>query len=172
MGSRRKRMISTPSGNCSAAPAKNYKLTTMDKAEPTHLSALRAPFLTGRTGCRPYNDRKSFPSGKVPEGRIGLWRLLFLSVLLLLLSPPASAAGSKIYVIDVHGTVWQGQANFVKQKLDEAAAQGRVRRHPGRRHLRRLRLRPRWTSKTPSSATTRTTPRSPTSTTAPSRRAR
>ncbi len=61
----------------------------------------------------------------MPEGRIGLWRLLFLSVLLLLLlSPPASAAGSKIYVIDVHGTVWQGQANFVKQKLDEAAAQG------------------------------------------------
>ncbi len=36
----------------------------------------------------------------------------------------AASAQTKIYVIDVHGTVWQGQANFVKQKLDEAAAQG------------------------------------------------
>jgi membrane-bound serine protease (ClpP class) len=36
----------------------------------------------------------------------------------------ARAAGPVVYVIDVHGTVWPGQAQFVIGKLDEAAKDG------------------------------------------------
>jgi membrane-bound serine protease (ClpP class) len=35
-----------------------------------------------------------------------------------------NAADAKVYVIDVHGTVWPGQASFVKEKLDDAAKDG------------------------------------------------
>lgn len=50
--------------------------------------------------------------------------VLLLPLLMLLtgswFAPPARAAG-EVYVIDVHGPVWPGQAKFVTQALDKAA---------------------------------------------------
>ena len=54
--------------------------------------------------------------------------LAALSCVLGLLNTPSFAAGAgpadKVYVIDVHGTVWPGQATFVEDQLNEAAKQG------------------------------------------------
>jgi membrane-bound serine protease (ClpP class) len=53
----------------------------------------------------------------------GWLALVIFSLCIVLLCPPACAS-PKVYVIDVHGTVWPGQATFVKDKLDEAARNG------------------------------------------------
>jgi membrane-bound serine protease (ClpP class) len=37
---------------------------------------------------------------------------------------PNAGGDAKVYVIDVHGMVWPGQASFVKEQLDDAAKQG------------------------------------------------
>lgn len=55
-----------------------------------------------------------------------IWLILAFLVACAAFAPaPAKAAGQgKVYVIDVHGMVWQGMAQFVKSKLDEAAKNG------------------------------------------------
>jgi membrane-bound serine protease (ClpP class) len=50
--------------------------------------------------------------------------LIALLVLVSVCATRASADPAKVYVIDVHGTVWPGQATFVINNLDQAAAQG------------------------------------------------
>jgi len=54
---------------------------------------------------------------------VGLAALAGLALILLFAAARVDAAPT-VYVIDVHGPVWPGQATFVEDKLDEAARNG------------------------------------------------
>jgi membrane-bound serine protease (ClpP class) len=61
------------------------------------------------------------------RSRRNIWLILaFLALVLSAFAPMASRAAGppKVYVIDVHGMVWPGQAQFVENALNEAAQNG------------------------------------------------